>query len=176
MNWRVELPYEAAVQAANNNDLKYMLQNDQLLNYGPKHPLTSQFSEGPLNFKPTFKYDDNCDAYDTSKKMRVPSWTDRVLYTKDNCKLLYYNRRESRFSDHRPVLAVFEIMVKRNDNQTMMKLQNEQISQIMQRNPMPSNTGVPPEFTKVGGGIKPLDHDYLSKIMVQETPKQPAIV
>jgi hypothetical protein len=36
----------------------------------------------------------------------------------------------------------------------------------MQRNPMPLNAGVPPEFTKVEGGIKPLDHDYLSKIML----------
>lgn len=69
--------------------------------------------EGPLSFKPTFKYDDDCDTYDTSKKMRVPSWTDRILYKPDFCELSYYNRREHKFSDHRPVLAIFKCQVKK---------------------------------------------------------------
>jgi hypothetical protein len=68
-----------------------------------------------LNFKPTYKYDDNSDVYDTSKKMRVPSWTDRILYTQQGSELVYYGRRENKFSDHRPVLAVFEVTVKRTD-------------------------------------------------------------
>ena len=38
------------------------------------------FDEGELNFKPTYKYNDNSYDYDTSKKLRVPSWTDRILY------------------------------------------------------------------------------------------------
>lgn len=78
-------------------------------------PLTAQFKEGPLNFKPTFKYDDDCDVYDTSKKLRVPSWTDRILFKSENCVLKYYNRREHRFSDHRPVLAIFECKVKKTN-------------------------------------------------------------
>ena len=45
--------------------------------------------------------------------MRVPSWTDRILYKPDNCELKYYNRREHTFSDHRPVLAIFECKVKK---------------------------------------------------------------
>lgn len=84
-----------------------------MLKYGSQRPLTSRLKEGFLDFKPTFKYDKECDVYDTSKKMRVPSWTDRVLYKPDNCKLRYYGRRENRFSDHRPVLALFECRVKK---------------------------------------------------------------
>jgi len=57
--------------------------------------LTARLKEGKLNFKPTFKYDDDCDVYDTSKKLRVPSWTDRILYKPDNCTLEYYDRREN---------------------------------------------------------------------------------
>ena len=36
--------------------------------------------EGPLHFRPTYKFDKNSDDYDTSAKHRVPAWTDRILY------------------------------------------------------------------------------------------------
>lgn len=38
------------------------------------------FSEGAINFLPTYKFDVGSDVYDTSQKQRVPSWTDRILY------------------------------------------------------------------------------------------------
>lgn len=73
----------------------------------------------PIRFLPTYKYDKNSYSYDTSKKLRIPSWTDRVLWYHDESKSkgkesqylkpLLYERRESIFSDHRPVAAYFEI-------------------------------------------------------------------
>ena len=38
------------------------------------------FTEPPLNFRPTYKFDINSDEYDTGKKQRPPAWTDRILY------------------------------------------------------------------------------------------------
>ncbi|CAN0276180.1 unnamed protein product, partial [Ectocarpus sp. 12 AP-2014] len=44
-------------------------------------PPFSGYSEGPLNFRPTYKFDSGTDTYDTSSKQRVPAWTDRILYS-----------------------------------------------------------------------------------------------
>lgn len=33
------------------------------------------FQEGRINFKPTYKFDPQSDEYDTSAKMRIPSYT-----------------------------------------------------------------------------------------------------
>ena len=38
------------------------------------------FTEGRLTFAPTYKFDPFSDDYDTSEKMRIPAWTDRVLW------------------------------------------------------------------------------------------------
>ena len=33
------------------------------------------YQEGPLLFRPTYKYDVGTDNYDSSEKMRIPAWT-----------------------------------------------------------------------------------------------------
>lgn len=38
------------------------------------------FEEGPITFKPTYKYDPGTQMFDTSQKQRTPSYTDRILY------------------------------------------------------------------------------------------------
>merc|ERR1719191_1304660 len=38
------------------------------------------FKEEDIGFMPTYKFDPGTDTYDTGKKMRVPSWTDRILW------------------------------------------------------------------------------------------------
>lgn len=37
----------------------------QLITMKKKEPFLQEFEEGPLNFKPTYKFDRNSDTYDT---------------------------------------------------------------------------------------------------------------
>lgn len=90
---------------------------------GDRRGLFSGYSEGPLNFRPTYKFDTGTDTYDTSSKQRVPAWTDRILYSGAGaCKKgegevgastsgmqlrAYRSVGELKTSDHRPVLASF---------------------------------------------------------------------
>lgn len=36
------------------------------------------YEEGPLLFRPTYRYDLGTDNYDTSEKMRIPAWTGKL--------------------------------------------------------------------------------------------------
>ena len=38
------------------------------------------FSEGTLNFPPSYRYQLGCRMYTNTKKQRVMSWTDRILW------------------------------------------------------------------------------------------------
>ena len=39
----------------------------------------SGYNEGPLLFKPTYRYDIHSSKYDTSEKMRIPAWTGLII-------------------------------------------------------------------------------------------------
>lgn len=38
------------------------------------------YQEGPLLFRPTYKYDVGTDNYDSSEKMRIPAWTGKLAW------------------------------------------------------------------------------------------------
>lgn len=84
---------------------------DQLLQEAERGQIFNGFYEGTLAFKPTYKYNIGSNNYDTSYKVRVPSWTDRILFKIDdhehiNATLRCYDSIDSiRSSDHRPVKA-----------------------------------------------------------------------
>eukprot|EP00434_Breviolum_minutum_P014857 symbB.v1.2.013097.t1/scaffold919.1/size152209/9 len=78
--------------------------------------LWPDFQEAQINFPPTYKFDKYSEVYDSSKKQRVPSWTDRILWKKDPfIKSMSYNSVSSlQCSDHRPVFSQFEVKVDLN--------------------------------------------------------------
>ncbi len=45
-----------------------------------------EFQEGRIKFRPTYKYDIGTDKFDSSKKMRIPSYTVSFIY-KDTVRL-----------------------------------------------------------------------------------------
>lgn len=98
-----------------SNDFETVLQMDQLTIELQKVPrkVFAGFTEGPITFYPTYKYDVGSDNWDSSEKNRPPAWTDRVLYCGGPTELLSYKSHPSlRSSDHKPVTAVFESSVK----------------------------------------------------------------
>lgn len=116
MNFRIDMPDQQVKYEIMQKNYSKLQANDQLLKIKKSNAILSRFKEGPLNFDPTYKYDDHSDIYDTSKKQRIPAWCDRVLYEKvdkadRSIELTEYNRRENFFSDHRPVIANFNIKI-----------------------------------------------------------------
>jgi len=100
------------------NALHDLYRNDQLniqMVAGQTFPF---YTEGAINFLPTYKFDLGNDNYDTSEKARIPAWTDRILYKLDATKgtdmrqTEYMSVMDLRFSDHRPVFSTFNIRIR----------------------------------------------------------------
>mmetsp|Transcript_9069 Transcript_9069/g.11703 ORF Transcript_9069/g.11703 Transcript_9069/m.11703 type:complete len:482 (-) Transcript_9069:148-1593(-) len=123
LNYRLDLPREFCekqvleILSANegrNCDYRSLLVHDQLNRVRSAGYAFSGFQEGRISFPPTFKFDKNNNIYDSSHKMRVPSWTDRILFRFDPSLLSvqvmeYKSFRNVDQSDHRPVCATLKI-------------------------------------------------------------------
>ncbi|CAI7593114.1 unnamed protein product [Penicillium discolor] len=116
LNYRIDaIPRNVIIDAVRQNNLPKLLDRDQLLASRRKNPgfRLRSFTESPITFAPTYKYDVGTDEYDTSDKKRSPAWCDRILYRGlGRIKQLDYRRHEVRASDHRPVSAAFKIRAK----------------------------------------------------------------
>lgn len=122
-NYRLDkITNEDARRAVWKSDIENLLEHDQLKISQKEGHTFVDYIEGEIKFAPTYKYDTNSAEYDSSEKLRIPSWTDRVLFKKryathsnesitDPKQILLYNRIELLSSDHRPVICEFEIEV-----------------------------------------------------------------
>ena len=89
--------YEQFIENEELNELKMNLEQYNI-------------NENQIKFLPTYKYIKGYNYYNVSK--RLPSWTDRILFKKNkNINCLYYDKIDLRYSDHRPVYALFEIKI-----------------------------------------------------------------
>ncbi|XP_051540879.1 inositol polyphosphate 5-phosphatase K-like isoform X2 [Myxocyprinus asiaticus] len=64
----------------NNGRFNLLWNKDQLIMLKKNEPILQEFEEGPLSFKPTYKFDRFSETYDTSGKKQKPAWTDRILW------------------------------------------------------------------------------------------------
>ncbi|KAJ3575821.1 hypothetical protein NP233_g830 [Leucocoprinus birnbaumii] len=106
-NYRIDLDNAAVRSYAEADDFDPLVAADQLRYAMDTGLAFTGYEEGPLLFRPTYRYDVGTDNYDTSEKMRIPAWTDRILYRGPALDLAVYSRSELRGSDHRPVFAIF---------------------------------------------------------------------
>jgi len=116
LNYRIDtMGRDTVVKAIQAGNLAKLLERDQLLVSRRRNPLLRlrAFTECPITFAPTYKYDVGTDRYDTSEKHRAPAWCDRILYRgPGKIKQLDYRRHELRVSDHRPVSGTFKMRIK----------------------------------------------------------------
>jgi Ca2+-binding EF-hand superfamily protein len=112
-NYRINGTRDAVDKMLSLNMHDKLLENDQLRIEQSKGNVFQRFNEGPLNFRPTYKFDKKSDVYDTSRKQRIPAWTDRILWRSNGghaIDLIAYDCENSvKISDHRAVRAIFNI-------------------------------------------------------------------
>lgn len=135
-NYRLDnLSLDETLEAINSNAFDKLVDYDQLKKQLQFKRAFQEFQEGQIKFKPTYKFLVKEDRYDVvtnssgqatiagsgSSKLKLPSWTDRVLYklndeTGSNITLSQYSAINMlTISDHKPVYALFNIECKKID-------------------------------------------------------------
>jgi hypothetical protein len=126
-NYRINnLSNEYVRQKAIAGDLDELLNNDQLINQMLEGKAFYGYQEGPITFRPTYKYDIGTDEFDTSEKARIPAWCDRVLFKANRINQRYYKSTSNlRISDHKPVKSLFDVEITIVDKETKRKIEKE---------------------------------------------------
>ncbi|GAA5875003.1 hypothetical protein JCM16303_004973 [Sporobolomyces ruberrimus] len=123
LSFCVDLPRSRVISelATSPTAIQDLLEHDEFIRSRKSNPSfrLRKMQEAPIYFPPTYKYDHNSSTLDTSPKQRVPAWYDRILWRSlrpagVNC--VAYRSYETDISDHRPVSATFEVMVKKRDS------------------------------------------------------------
>ncbi|SPO28411.1 uncharacterized protein UTRI_04808 [Ustilago trichophora] len=130
LNYRIDHSRDTVLAAIASRKITPLLEQDQLrkeLKHNPAFRL-KDFSEAPISFLPTYKYDRDTHEWDSSEKNRIPAWCDRVLFKShnpDRIRCLEYRRWECTISDHRPVTAIFEAKIKAADHKARQKVEDQ---------------------------------------------------
>ncbi|WOG82081.1 hypothetical protein DCAR_0101242 [Daucus carota subsp. sativus] len=114
LNYRLNLPYEETQQLISRRDWSELVEYDQLIQEFGEGKAFCGWSEGTLNFPPTYKYELNSEKYygeDPKFGRRTPAWCDRIVSHGKGFKLMSYRRTDLRLSDHRPVSASYMVEV-----------------------------------------------------------------
>ncbi|KAB2082560.1 hypothetical protein ES319_A05G205800v1 [Gossypium barbadense] len=112
LNYRLQgIDTHPARTLIQRNLLRLLTSKDQLLQEAQRWQIFNGYCEGTLTFKPTYKFNIGSSNYDTSYKVRVPSWTDRILFKIEDpdeisASLHCYEPVDDIYSsDHKPVRA-----------------------------------------------------------------------
>nr|CAB3256240.1 72 kDa inositol polyphosphate 5-phosphatase [Phallusia mammillata] len=123
LNFRINQPHhfmQQEVEDPSTYNIWEALKCDQLKRNMERGNVFHGFQETEITFLPTYKFTPGSDKYDVSVKLRVPSYTDRILHkpcrsTSITCH--HYNSVSSvKHSDHRPVYGLFDVSLKPGRN------------------------------------------------------------
>jgi endonuclease/exonuclease/phosphatase family metal-dependent hydrolase len=121
LNYRIDsIPRGGVIGAIASRNYAKLLDRDQLLVTRTKNPSfrLRAFTELPITFAPTYKFDVGTDTYDSSEKQRSPAWCDRVLFRgRGVAGERYRSWLRPKTSDHRPVTLNLKIRVRRVRNE-----------------------------------------------------------
>ncbi|SCU94614.1 LAME_0F08196g1_1 [Lachancea meyersii CBS 8951] len=125
-NYRISLPNDEVRKCVRNAEFGKLFEKDQLNQQMIAGEAFPYYNEMEIKFPPTYKFDPGTKTYDTSEKLRIPAWTDRILSRGESLKQLSYGSAENIvFSDHRPVYATFSSLVTVVDEKLKAKLTAE---------------------------------------------------
>ena len=135
LNYRIDsISLNETLKLINSSSFSELIKYDQLTNERKKSRVFEYYEEGEINFRPTYKYLVKSDIYEKQAmiqqqqpninfndensfdnienqigRVKLPSWTDRVLYKSSNLKvnlLKYICINTMTISDHKPVMIV----------------------------------------------------------------------
>lgn len=111
LNYRIHhLDSDMVCDFARKKDFETILVSDQLSQEMKEGKILTGYQEAKVTFPPSYKYFAGSNSFDTSE--RIPSYTDRILYTKDDRRISvddYSLGSSYTVSDHKPVMARVEL-------------------------------------------------------------------
>lgn len=110
LNYRIpDLTLFAVLDLLKEGQLEPLLAIEQLAVERLAGNVFLGFEEANITFWPTYKFEPGTNEFEM-KKLRTPSWCDRVLYCGTNIAPLEYTSRTGlNLSDHKPVRSVFKV-------------------------------------------------------------------
>ncbi|GAA5885405.1 hypothetical protein JCM6882_009606 [Rhodosporidiobolus microsporus] len=130
-NYRISLPNEEVRGLAEADAYDELYEADQLNLARRTRGVFPGYEEAAILFRPTYKYDNGTDVYDSSEKNRIPAYTDRILYKGVDLDAFRYQRAELMASDHRPVYALFRSRIRSVDEPKRSTLRKKLLQEIM---------------------------------------------
>ncbi|EFX84231.1 hypothetical protein DAPPUDRAFT_209751 [Daphnia pulex] len=183
LNYRLsgDLDLLRVKELLDQNNHQALLQYDQFRAQHAAHKIFIGYQEGPIQFRPSYKYDPGTDNWDTSEKNRAPAWCDRCLWKGDNVQVKDYRSHPGlRMSDHKPVSCFLECGVKIIDTvryrkiyeevmKKLDKLENEFLPQVsvdsteINFGKVSFNEGATKVLTVANTGQVPVQYEFIKK-------------